>query len=549
MNEAIVVINILGAAALLLWGLRMVSTGVSRKFGGGLRHWISISADSRTKSLIAGLLVTVALQSSTATCLMSASFTGRGLMSAATALSVMLGADIGTSLVAKLLTFDIGPLSAVLVLAGVVLFRSGQGQRRHLARILIGLGLMLLSLRLLDAASEPLRSSPRMRLILQDLDGVWLIGIALAAGIAMIAHSSIAAILFILPLATKGDVSLPFGLALILGASLGSALPPILETAREKPAARRAPLGNGLIRLAGCVLALPLLDRAAESLPLLEAGRAAQLVDFYVIYNLVLAALVLPFVGRLARLVERLRPDEAATEDPRQAKYLDDSALGTPAVAIGAATRETLRIGDIVAAMLQRSLEILQTDDIRLAAEIGRMDNIVDSLHQAVKLYLARLANEDLDEEERRRASDIMTFAINLEHVGDIIDRNLKELAEKKIKHQLRFSPEGFSDLTALFNQAQENLKVAMAVFVSGDPKLARRLVADKTEVRNLERSAIEAHLGRLREGRRESIESSTLHLDILRDLRRINAHIASVAYPILEQRGELEDTRLRTVK
>lgn len=548
MNEAIVVVNILGAAALLLWGLRMVSTGVTRTFGADLRHWINLAADSRGKALLMGALVTIALQSSTATCLMSASFVGHGLMGAATAQTIMLGANIGTSLITKLLTFNVGPLSALLVLAGMVLFRSGEGRRRHFARILIGLGLMLLSLRLLDAGAEPLRDSPQMQQVLHDLDGVWLVGLVLAAVVAMLAHSSVASILLILPLAAKGAFSLPFGLALILGANLGSALPPVFETNHDKAAVRRIPLGNLLVRMVGCALVLPFLDRIAAALPLVEAGRAAQLVDFHIAFNLMLAALFLPLVGPLSALLRRLRPDEAAAADPARPRYLEEAALATPSVAIGAAARETLRIGDMVEAMLRGSLDVLRTDDPRLAAEIGRMDNVVDALHQAVKLYLARLSNEDLGDDERRRASDIMTFVINLEHIGDIVDRNLRELAEKKIKLRLSFSAEGFAEINSLFAQTLENLKVAMAVFMSGDIRLARKLIAEKAEIRVLERNATEAHLSRISSGRRESIETSTLHLDILRDLKRINAHIASVAYPILEQRGELEETRLRTI-
>jgi len=545
-NEITALINILGAVALLLWGLRMVNTGVSRNFGAELRHGIAISANNRVKSLLAGVLVTIALQSSTATCLMSASFTGRGLMSTATALAIMLGADIGTSLVAKLLTFNVGPLSALLVLVGFVMFRSTEGRLRHLARILIGLGLMLLSLRLLNMASDPLRNSAQMRLILHDLDGAWLVGMVLAAGVAMLAHSSIATILLILPLASAGDFSLQFGLALILGANLGSALPPVLETSKDKPVVRRPPMGNALMRLTGCFVALPCLGYAAEILPHIEAERAAQLIDAHIIFNCLLAFVFLPLVGQVARLVERLRPDEPMADDPGQARYLDEAALSSPAVAIGAATRETLRIGDVVEDMLRRCLEMLETDNSKLASEIGRMDNAVDSLHAAVKLYLARLANEEMTEDERRRAREITAFAINLEHAGDIIDRNLKGQASKKIKRQLKFSEEGFADIAAFFNQTQENLKVAMSSFVSGDVGLARRLIAEKTEIRNLEKRSIDSHLTRLQDGRRESIETSTLHLDILRDLKRVNAHIVSVAYSILEERGELEESRLR---
>ena len=546
MADIMVVVNILGAAALLLWGLRMVGTGMTRAFGTQLRRGITLGTGNRISAMVSGLAVTLALQSSTATCLMAASFAGRGLMSTAMAQSVMLGANVGTSLIAKLLTFDVGPLAAMLVLAGVFLFRSGEGRRRPLARIAIGLGLMLLALHQLDIASEPLRQSPVLRQVLHDLDGVWLVGVVVAAVLAMLAHSSVASILLILPLAAKGAFSLPFGLALILGANLGSALSPVLETSGDKAAARRIPLGNLLVRAAGCVLVLPWLDTIAAWAPRLAEQRAVQLVDFHIAFNLALTLVFLPLVDPVARLLGRLRPDEAAAEDPRLPRYLDESALGIPTVAISAATRETLRIGDLVETMLRLSLEALRSNDPRPLAEIGRTDDVVDALHEAVKLYLARLSNEDLDEAERHRASDIMTFAINLEHMGDIIDRNLRDLAERKIKHQLSFSPEGFADLAAMFAQTLENLKLAMGVFVSGDAKLARQLVADKADLRILERNATEAHINRIRDGRKDSIETSALHLDILRDLKRINAHVLSVAYPILEQRGELEATRLR---
>lgn len=541
-----VVVNVCGAAALLLWGLHMVSTGVDRTFGASLRRWISLSAGTRLRAAGTGLAVTVALQSSTATCLMSAAFVASGLMGTTAAQAIMLGANVGTSLVAKALTFDIGPLSALLVLAGVVLFRSGEGQARRLARILIGLGLMLLSLHLLDLATEPLRESPAMRQILHDLDGLPLVGLAFAAALALMAHSSIAAILLILPLAEAGAFSPEFGLAMILGANLGSALSPVLDTGGDRPLLRRVPVGNLIVRLSGCVAAFPFLPGLTHAAALTSADAGARLINAHVAFNVVLALAFLPLVGPMGRLLARLLPERPATEDPRQPKYLDDTALDVPAVALGAATRETLRIADIIEDMLLRSQKALRAGDAKTAASIAEMDNQVDALHQAVKLYLARLSNEDLGEEERRRASDIVTFAINLEHIGDIIDRNIRDLAAKKIKHRLTFSREGFADITALFEQTLENLKMATAVFISGDIDLARRLLSEKAEVRVLEKAAMTAHLSRLSGGRRESIETSTLHLDILRDLKRINAHIASVAYPILEERGELENTRLR---
>lgn len=549
MNEVVVITNILGAVAVLLWGLAMINTGVTRAFGGELRRWLNVGS-SRLSAVGAGLAVTIALQSSTATCLMAASFVGRGLLEVAPVQAAMLGANLGTALVAKALTFNVGPLAAALLLASVVLHRSGRKAKgRAVARILFGAGLLLLSIRLLEAATGPVREAPQLLRVLADLDGIWLVGLVLAAALTMLLHSSVAAILLILPLAASGAFGLPFGLALVLGANLGSALPPILETGRSSPVERRVPVGNAIVRAVGCMAAVAALEPLAAQLHWLGGNAASQLVNFHVLLNLTVAVVFLPLLGPLSRMLARLLPEPPAIDDRRRPRHLDDSALGTPNVAIACAARETLRIADQLEAMLGRAQGLLTGGDAEAAKELGGMDDVVDSLHSAVKLYLARLPTEDMDPIDSRRVSEIMTFVINLEHMGDIIDRNLKDLGKKRLARQLAFSAEGRGDIDALFAQTRENLKSAVAVFLGGDVRLARRLVADKAEVRNLEKRATDAHFARIRSGRQESIETSALHLDVLRDLKRINAHIAAVAYPILEQEGELEETRLREVR
>jgi phosphate:Na+ symporter len=189
------------------------------------------------------------------------------------------------------------------------------------------------------------------------------------------------------------------------------------------------------------------------------------------------------------------------------------------------------------------------TDDRKLVAEVSRMDNAVDRLDEAIKLYVTRVTRESLDERDGRRAMEIISFTINLEHIGDIIDKNLMELATKKIKHKYQFSKEGAAELTAFHQRVVENLKLAFGVFMSGDVKVARKLIEEKAALRSAELAAAESHLARLREGRPESIETTSLHLDVLRDLKRIHSHICSVAYPVLEAAGELEPSRLRRVE
>jgi phosphate:Na+ symporter len=254
-------------------------------------------------------------------------------------------------------------------------------------------------------------------------------------------------------------------------------------------------------------------------------------------------ALALAFIGLLdplAWLLVKIFPTRAAAADPSAPRYLDESAIETPSLALADAARETLHMGDIVETMLQKVMQALLSNDRALANDVSRMDNAVDRLDEAIKLYITKLTRGNLDEGEAKRAMETVSFAINLEHIGDIIDKNLCELAIKKIKKNLQFSDEGAGELAAFHKRILESLKLAFGVFMSGDLSDARKLIAEKSDLRSAELVAAERHLDRLREGRPETLETTSLHLDILRDLKRVHSHICSVAYPVLEANGQM---------
>ncbi|HTO27834.1 MAG TPA: PhoU domain-containing protein, partial [Devosia sp.] len=222
------------------------------------------------------------------------------------------------------------------------------------------------------------------------------------------------------------------------------------------------------------------------------------------------------------------------------------SVLDTPTIALAAAARETLRVSDIVLRMLRGSLEALCKPGPTTRSAVSLLDDDVDALHQAIKLYLTRLDQTELDADDARRSAEIMSFAINLEHVGDIVEGGLCEVAGKIAKRQLKFSADGLAEIVALYEKTITNMQLSQTVFMTGDPQLARQLVAAKVEIRQLEARSAKAHIQRVRERVPASVETSSLHLDVLRDLKRITAHLASVAYPILETKGELDESRLR---
>ncbi len=537
-----VLLDLMGGVALLLWGLHMVLSGVLRAFGPDLRRFLGRALRNRFSAFAAGLGLTALLQSSTATGLMTASLAADGVVSLVPALAIMLGANVGSTLIVQVLSFDIAAVAPVLFVVGLVTFRSGGSNiTKALGRIAIGLGLILLALHILLDSLAPAEQAPAVRELLGSITNDPVLCVIIAGLLTWAAHSSVAVVLLIMSLAFSHFVTPEAALALVLGANLGSAVNPLIESGvRGDPATRRLPVGNMLNRLLGILIVLPLLHPITREMTKLQPDPVKMTALFHLLFNLALAALFIGPLDAVAALLIRLLPDKKLTADACAPRYLDDAALANPPLALANAARETLRMGDTVEAMLCDVMTALINNDRKLVGDVSRRDNIVDRLDDAIKLYITKLTRDSLDEREARRAMEIVSFTINLEHIGDIIDKNLCELALKKIKRRYQFSPEGAAELMAFHKRICECLQAAFGIFMSGDIEAARKLLREKVELRRAELEAADRHFERLREGRPESLETTSLHLDVLSDLKRIHSHICSVAYPVLEAAGEL---------
>ena len=543
-----VILDLMGGVALLLWGLHMVHSGVVRAFGADLRRLLGIALQSRLRAFLAGAFVTALLQSSTATGLMAASFVTAGTLDLVPALAVMLGANVGTTLVVQILSFNITIVTPILLLAGVIAFkRGGRTRTRDLGRVLIGIGLMLLALHIFLGALVTTDTVPVSRALLGEITSQPLLCLLIVAAVTWAAHSSVAIVLVVMSLGAAHLVPPTAVLAMVLGANVGSALNPLIETSQPgNLASRRLPMGNLLTRLAGCALVLPLLNPIADLLQRYEPNPARLAADFHTAFNILLALVFIGPLDFVARQLKRWLPDQPKTADPGTPIYLDSAAAGAPAVALVCAAREVLRMGDLIERMLRQSMTALLTNDRKLVAEISQMDDAVDSLNEAVKLYITRMTRDSMDDRDGYRAMEIVSFSINLEHVGDIIDKNLMDLASKKIRRGITFSKEGEADLVEFHQHVLDSLNLSVGIFMSGDIAVARQLVAAKAQLREKEFAAAERYLTRLREGTPETIESYSLDLDILRDLKRVHSHLCSAAYPVLERAGALQPSRLK---
>ena len=548
MNTTLTLVDLGGAIALLIWGVHMVQTGITRAFGPQLRRMLSYALGTRFKAFLAGLGVTSILQSSTATGLMVTAFAAGGLVDLVPALAVMLGANVGTTLIVQVLSFDVSRVSFLLILIGVFMFRrSGVTRTRDLGRVGIGLGLMLIALQHLFSMIIPFEDVPSLRVLLGAVTTEPLIDILLAAGLTWAAHSSVAVVLLIMAFAAQAVVPPHAAFALVLGANLGTALNPLLESGvGGDPAAKRLPIGNLINRIVGCALALALLNWIGPALMMIEPNAGRAVADFHTGFNIVLALLFFPMLKPFARLLVRLLPARVDTADPSQPLYLDGAARETPSIALAGAAREALRMVDVFEAMLRGALNSLNRGDRRRVTETARMDNVLDRLDTAIKEYLTSIDTDALDDTDHRRLSEILAFTTNLEHAGDIVEKSLMPLAAKRIKRGVSFSEISRQEIREMMDRLIGNARAAAAVFMTEDPRAARQLLGEKEVFRELELRTTEEYFGRARTSRAETIEMGKLLLDIVRDLKRVNAHLAAAAYPVLEGRGELLSSRLK---
>ena len=548
MNTTLTLVDLGGAIALLIWGVHMVQTGITRAFGPQLRRMLSYALGNRFKAFLAGVGVTSILQSSTATGLMVTAFAAGGLVDLVPALVVMLGANVGTTLIVQVLSFDVSRVSFLLILIGVFMFRrSGVTRTRDLGRVGIGLGLMLIALQHLLSMIIPFDDVPSLRILLGAVTTDPLIDILLAAGLTWAAHSSVAVVLLIMSFAAQAVVPPHAAFALVLGANLGTALNPLLESGLGgDPAAKRLPIGNLINRIVGCALALALLNWIGPALVTVEPDAGRAVADFHTGFNIVLALLFFPLLKPFARLLVRLLPSRIDTADPSQPLYLNWAAHETPSIALAGAAREALRMVDVFEAMLRGALDSLNRGDRKRVTETARLDNVLDRLDTAIKEYLTSIDTDALDDTDHRRLSEILAFSTNLEHAGDIVEKSLMPLAAKRIKRGVSFSEISRQEIREMMDRLIGNARAAAAVFMTEDPRAARQLLGEKEVFRELELRTTEEYFGRARTSRAESIEMSKLLLDIVRDLKRVNAHLAAAAYPILEGRGELLPSRLK---
>ncbi len=534
---------------LLLYSVRMVRTGVERASGPVLRRAISDPSRGVASAAVLGAAMAVILQSSTAAAVLASNFAANGMLAASGGIALLLGADAGSAVVVSILSLDLTWFIPFLLATGGWMFLKFEHRSvRQIGRVFLGVAFVLVSLRMIGEAVAPLKDARLMPMIAAWLEKDYLTAFMFGAALAFLLHSSVATVLLILALVAKGALGLDAAISMTLGANLGGSLVAVWLTRGLAARGRRLPAGNFLLRGGAALVVLAAL-RFIELPPfVVEQGAAAVIVNLHLGFNFVVAILCLPLVRPLSSLLVRLLPEkpeaDTAAEWLRPGSALDRSVMASPHLALASATREVLRMAQLVEVMLRPVMGLFKDFDQDQVERLKRLDREVNAVHSSIKLYLAEVSRDASEEDQAARGFELSGFAINLERAGDIIKSLLVMVADKH-KKDCNFSAEGWCELASLHDRVMANMQLALNVLVSGDIESARQLIMEKDRMRTLERQSRQSHLKRLQAGSEASIETSDLHLEIVRSLREINTLFAAVAYPILQRHGQLRDSRL----
>jgi phosphate:Na+ symporter len=530
----LVLFSLLGGTALLLFGVRFVGEGLQRAAGTRLRHILSTLTGNRLRSLLVGAGVTAVLQSSSATTVMLVGFASAGLLSLRQTIGVILGADIGTTVTVQLLAFDLLELSPLVVFVGWFTYVTGRGAVRYVGQAILGFGFLFLGMKLIRDGTAPLAASALFADLLHALTDQPLVLVLLSALFSALVRSSAAVIGLALSLASAGLMPLVGAIPVIFGANVGTAATAVLAAVGQNAEARRVAAAHAAFKIIGVAIFFPFIGPFAELVRATAPDVQRQIANAHTIFNVALALLFLPFAGLAADVITRMIPDTRRAEGG--AMYLNPAVLDTPAVALGQALREVLRMGDVVLQSLRDTIVVLERNDDRLMREVIARDDLIDRLEEEIKQYLVKLREHSLTPEQAERETALIFVIVNLEEIGDVIDKNLMELAEKKIRGNHVFSVQGWREIADLHAKVVENLELSMAALAAGDREVADKVIRHKGVVNTMERRLRQAHIQRLHEGLRESIDTSSIHLDLLASLKRANSLVTGIAYAVLGQ-------------
>lgn len=532
----ITLLMIAGGVALILFGVRFLRKGLDRLFGNRLGDWLGRAASNRFRAFLSGLAVSGAVPSSTTMSVLTAQTVQAGHMTTRQMLAVMFGADIGLTLPVVLIALRMERYAPILVLVGVVLYQfTVYTKSRGVGQSILSLGFIFLGIDTIKRAAVTAADNPDLMKLL-EIAQRYPVGVAvLAALLTFGLQSGTATIGLAIGLGAVGAVDLPVAVAVVVGANVGVVITSLI-VAWGQIDSRRLAVCNLLAKTVVAAAVLAALSHVVVALQWLPGLLDRRVAYAHTGFNIILAAVGLPLVGPLTRLIEVLVPRPPSTQQPQFGpRYIHTGPTDSLSLALDQSRREIMHVAEIVRGMLGDLWKALKTNDVALANAVSERDDQIDLLDAQIKRFLTRELRMQGDSADAGEQMRQLRYLNELENIGDIIDKNLSELVIKKSKLGTEFSGEGWQELDDFYGKVTQNMLIADTAFTTRDRALAQQLLNHKERINQYERQLRDEHFARLQAGLAASHESSAIHLDILTHLKRINSCVSHVAYAILQ--------------
>jgi len=533
-------LGFLGGMGLLLYGIHIMSEGLQKIAGERLRLILSKLTYNRFTGMFVGAAVTILFQSSTATTVILVGLTSASIITLRQTLGVILGADIGTTVTAQLIALRVTEIALPIVgIGATIIFFSKRDKYRRFGQAFLGFGLLFLGLKIMADSMQPLRDEPVFRQMLMSAADQPFLAIACAALFTFLVHSSAAAIGLIMVLAMQDLVSLNSTIYLLLGANIGTSFTAVISSLGSTREAQRVATAHLLFKVTGVLLVLPLVTPLSNLVTSFTVSPGYQVAIIHTLFNIGIAALFIPFTGHFAVFLNKIVPDQKMPESPYTIKYLDEKMLCTPAIAIGLAEKEIFHICEHVLEMTENIIDVFDKHDLPLLNKVVLQEEYVDVLCKAATGYLTNILRQPIARKEFNRCFGFMHIVNDLEHIGDIIEKDISYLAQRKITSNCMFSEDGWDELSIMHQRVCELMTMAAAAFISNDTEMARHAIRLQPEITKMERQLRELHIHRLRMGTHDSEQSSSLHLDLINSFLRISEHVRNICGEIAAQSSE----------
>lgn len=529
--------GLFGGLGLFLYGMQLMADGLQKMAGDRLRRLIEVLTSTPITGMLIGAVVTMLIQSSSATSVMVVGFVNAGLMTLRQAISVIMGAAIGTTVTAFMVSLRLSDLALPAIGIGFLLSMIGKSKRmRFGGQALLGFGVLFLGLTIMGDAMKPLGSNPIFTGMILNFSQRPILGVLAGTIFTAVVQSSSATSSLVVALAAGGLLDLNASFSIILGANIGTTVTALLASIPMHLTAKRTALAQLVFKVVGVFIFLvlfnPFLAFIANAFPMVHR----QAANANIIFNVVNALLMLPFISLLERLVERLLPGVDPTEQAG-ALYLDSNLLNTPSVALGQAARELVRMGNLATEMLDKSLAAFSTSDRSYLTGVEQMEETIDQLERDIVDYLVRLSQNSLSNEQSARLNALLHVSSDLERIGDHA-QNIADLADYRIEHRLPLSEEAEAELQDMSSQVRNLVAAAVSLLTSNNTASAKQIMTDEGSIDLLEKSLRRQHIKRLNSGICFPA-SGILYLDLISNLERVADHANNIAEALADMSAD----------